>query len=76
MVIRPHHEYVEEPVSIRVSGIFSDDFLVHVGLHRDLVLSPLFIIVQQALSREIRPGCPEELLMQVTWYLLVQKVRA
>ena len=42
---------------------FSHDFLVRVGLHQGSVLRPLlFIIVLNTLSREIRSGCPEELL--------------
>ena len=48
---------------VRVNGSFSDDFFVKVGLHQGSVLSPLlFIIVLEALSRDIRTGCPEELL--------------
>ena len=44
-------------------GLSSDNFLVQVGLHQDSVLSPLlFIVVLEALLREIRSGCPEELL--------------
>ena len=48
---------------VRINSTFSDDFLVKVGLHQGSVLSPLlFIIVLEALSREIRSGCSEELL--------------
>ena len=48
---------------VRVNGTFSADFLVQFGLHQGSVLSfLLFIIVLEALSREIRPGCPKELL--------------
>ena len=48
---------------VRINSTFSDEFLVKVGLHQGSVLSPLlFIIVLEALSREIRSGCPEELL--------------
>ena len=55
--------YRNAPSYVRVNGTFSDDFLVQVGSHQDSVLSLLlFIIVLEALSREIRPGCPEELL--------------
>ena len=47
---------------VTVNGTFSHDFLVQVGLHQGSVLSPLlFIIVLEALSREIRSECPEEL---------------
>lgn len=42
---------------------FIYDFLIQVGLFKGLVLSPkLVIIVLEALSREIRSGCPEEQL--------------
>ena len=41
----------------------SHDFLVQVGLHHgSLLLSPLFIIKLEALSRKIRSGCSEELV--------------
>ena len=50
---------------VRINSTFSDDFLVKVGLHQGSVLSPLlFIIVLEALSKEIRSGCPEELLYE------------
>ena len=46
----------------RVNGTFSDDFLAQVGLHQTSVLHPLLrIIVLEALSRNIRSWCPEEL---------------
>ena len=46
-----------------VIGTFIDNFLVQVGLHQGSVLSPLlFIMLLEALSREIRSGCSEELL--------------
>ena len=49
--------------NVRVSGTISDDFLVQEELHLCSVLCPLlFIIVLEALSREIRSGCPKELL--------------
>ena len=45
---------------IRVNGTFNDDFLAQVGLHQGLVLSPfLFIIVLEAIYREIRSACSE-----------------
>ena len=48
---------------VRVSSNFSDDFLIKVGLHQGSLLSPLlFITVFEALFREMRLGCPEELL--------------
>ena len=48
---------------VRVNGTFSDDFLVQGGLHQGSISNPfLFIIVLEALSREIRLGCPDKLL--------------
>ena len=48
---------------VTVNGSFTDDALVQVGLHQGSVLIPLlFIIVVGVLSREIRLGCPGELL--------------
>ena len=35
--------------------------MVQVGLHQDSVVSPLLFIVLGAISKESRPGCPEEL---------------
>ena len=49
--------------SVRFNRTFCDEFFVQVGLHQGSMLSPLlFIIVLEALSREIRSGCPEGLL--------------
>ena len=45
-----------------VNGTFSDNFLVQLGFHQGSVLSPLFIIMLEVLSREIRSGCQKELL--------------
>ena len=48
---------------VRVNGIFSDNFLVYKRLHQGFVLCPLlFIIVLEAIPREIRSVCHEELL--------------
>ena len=55
---------------VRVNGTFCDHFLIQVRLHQGSVLSPLFgsvlsplfIKVLEVLSREIKSGCPEELL--------------
>ena len=48
---------------VRVHGTFSNNFLVQVGLHQGTMLSPLlFTIVPEALSREIRLACSEEML--------------
>ena len=49
------------PSCVRFSGTFSDHFLVEVGSDSELNLL-LFIIVLEALSREIRSGCPAEIL--------------
>ena len=46
-----------------VNGTFSDDLLNQVWLHQGSVLRLLlFMIVLEALPREIRSGCSEELL--------------
>ena len=48
---------------VRINGKYSEEFSVKVGVHQGSVLSPLlFIIVMEALSRELRTGCPWELL--------------
>ena len=50
-------------VALKSNKTFNVDFLVQVGLNPHSVLSPLlFIIVLEALSREIRSGCSEVLL--------------
>ena len=55
--------YTNARSQVRINGSFSKDFQVNVGLHQGSVLSPLlFIMVLEALSRDIRMGCPEELL--------------
>ena len=46
-----------------MNGQLSEEFEVKVGVHQGSVLSPLlFIIVLEALSRDLRPGVPWELL--------------
>ena len=63
-VVQPMYRNTRSQV--RINSDFSDDFLLKVGLHQRSVLSPLlFIIVLEALSSEIRSGCPEELLNAV-----------
>ena len=48
---------------VRINDTYSDEFEVKVGVHQGSVLSPLlFTIVLEALSRDIRVGCPWELL--------------
>lgn len=50
-----HSMYSNAQSRVRVSGTLSYDFLVQVGLHQGPVVSPLlFMIVLEALSREIR----------------------
>ena len=48
---------------VRINDTYSDEFEVKVGVHQGSVLSPLlFTIVLEALSWDIRVGCPWELL--------------
>ena len=55
--------YTNSRSRVRINDGFSEEFCIKVGVHQGSVLSPLlFIIVLEALSREMRSGCPEELL--------------
>ena len=55
--------YDKAQSKVRVGSSYSDPINVSVGVHQGSVLSPLlFIIIMEALSREIRTGCPWELL--------------
>ena len=55
--------YEDATTKVRLNGRESNAFSVRVGVHQGSVLSPLlFIIVQEALSREFREGLPMELL--------------
>ena len=55
--------YSNSRSQVRINNEFSEEFLIKVGVHQGSVLSPLlFIIVLEALTREMRSGCPEELL--------------
>ena len=48
---------------VRLNGKYSENFPVNVDVHQGSVLSPLFfIIVMEALSRQLQSGCPWELL--------------
>ena len=48
---------------VRVNGSFKDNFMVQEGLDQGSVLNPLqFIIVLEALSREMRSRYSKELL--------------
>ena len=48
---------------VRINNLYSDVFIVQVGVHRGSVLSPLlFIIVLEASPQEFQTGCPWELL--------------
>ena len=61
--------------NVIVNGAFSLDFLVQVGLYQGSVLSPLlFIIVQEAPSREIKSGCPNELFYAVDMALVNETI--
>ena len=55
--------YANAKSKVRVNGNFSHELDVKVGVHQGAVLSPLlFTIVMEALSRDVRTGCPWELL--------------
>ena len=55
--------YSNSRSQVRINNEFSEEFPIKVGVHQGSVLSPLlFIIVLEALTREMRTGCPEELL--------------
>ena len=55
--------YKDARTAIRVGNMLSKDFKVKVGVHQGSVLSPLlFIIVMQAISKNIADGLPWELL--------------
>ena len=55
--------YTNARSRVRVNGQLSEEFKVEVGVHQGSVLSPLlFILVLEALSRELRTGLPWELL--------------
>ena len=55
--------YIGAKSPIRINNQLSDEFAVNVGVHQASVLSPLlFILVFEALSRELRTGVPWELL--------------
>ena len=48
---------------VKVGDEYSNSFDVRVGVHQGSVLSPLlFVIVLEALSMELRTGCPWEIL--------------
>ncbi len=55
--------YTNASSRVKVTGQFSDEFEVKVGVHQGSVLRPLlFILILEALSREFRHGFPWELL--------------
>ena len=55
--------YKGSRAAVRVDGVNSEEFEVTVGVHQGSVLSPfLFILVLEALSRELRTGLPWEIL--------------
>ena len=55
--------YKEVRSRVRVGDEYSNSFDVRVGVHQGSVLSPLlFVILLEALSMELRTGCPWEIL--------------
>ena len=75
--------YEDATTKVRLNGRESNAFSVRVGVHQGSVLIPLlFIIVLEALSRELREGLPMELLhaddhvlMAESEELLMEKLR-
>ena len=55
-----HGMYANARSSVCVGEGYSEEFEVKVGVHQGSVLSPLLIIVLEALSREFRSGIPWE----------------
>ena len=55
--------YIGTKSRVRVNNQLNDEFGVNAGVHQGSVLSSsLFILVLEALSRELRAGVPWELL--------------
>ena len=55
--------YKEVGSRVRFGDEYSNSFDVRVGVHQGSVLNPLlFVIVLEALSMELRTGCPWEIL--------------
>ena len=51
--------YKEVRSRVGVGAEYSNSFYVRIGVHQGSVLSPLlFVIVLEALSIELRTGCP------------------
>ena len=63
--------YTNARNSVRI--LLSEEFVVKVGVHQGLVLSPLlFIMVLEALLCEFRSGCPYELFHTVNLVLIAE----
>ena len=63
LVLLVQSMYTDVRSRVRVGNGYSEEFGVAVGVHQGSVLSPLlFIIVLEALSREVRTSCPWKLL--------------
>ena len=68
--------YANARSRVRVGEGYSEELEVKVGVHKGLVLSPLlFIIVLEALSRELRSVAPGRTSMPMTLLSLLNRLR-
>ena len=69
--------YLHCKSAVSVNGIIGEAFSVTVGVHQGSDLSPLlFIIVMEALSRELRTSLPWELLYSDDLVLIADSIQA
>lgn len=62
--------YVRAMTAVKIGGSESEKFPVRVGIHQGSVLSPLlFIIVMEALFKNLEKDYPMSFCMRMTWFL-------
>ena len=62
--------------AVNINGTTGDPFDIKVGVHQGSVLSPLlFIIVIEALSKDLRTGLPWEILYADDLVLIAESVK-